>query len=150
MNRQPIAACVKQHPHLLELELADCSSIDSSMPIDIGNWFTGSICRGASGPTAIHTKLGWVLSGPPSNDLHGNCAVNLTVTHVLHTGTTESLHELDEQLRAFWELESLDIQGKESTLSNRFEKVIRFVSGRYHGRNIKIHYQTTTNCVLPG
>ena len=32
---QPIAACVKQHPHLMRLELADCSSTDSSMPIDM-------------------------------------------------------------------------------------------------------------------
>ena len=25
---------------------------------------TGRICRGRSGPIAIETKLGWVLSGP--------------------------------------------------------------------------------------
>ena len=134
---QPIAACVKQHPHLLGLELADCSSTDSSMPIDmlIGSDYywelvTGSTCRGASGPMAIHTKLGWVLSGPSSNNVYDNCAVNLTVTHVLHTGTTESLHDLEDQLRAFWELEALGIQGEEGTLCNQFEKVVRFDRGR--------------------
>ena len=135
---QPVAACVKQYPHLRGLELADCSSTDPSMPIDmlIGSDYywelvTGSICRGANGPTAIHTKLGWVLSGPSSHDVRSNCAVNLTVTHVLHTGTTEPLQELNEQLRAFWELEALGIQGEESTLHNQFEKVVRFVNERY-------------------
>ena len=44
----------------------------------------GSVCRGADGPTAVHTKLGWVLSGPSFHDELGRCAVNLNVTHVLH------------------------------------------------------------------
>ena len=45
------------------------------MPIDIligSDYYwqlvTGSICRGTSGPVAVHTKLGWVLSGPSSLD----------------------------------------------------------------------------------
>ena len=68
---QPISACAGEYPHLLGLELADSSSNSSTLPIDalIGSDYywqlvTGGVCRGTSGPVAIHTKLGWVLSGP--------------------------------------------------------------------------------------
>ena len=46
--------------------------------------------------------------------------MNLSVTHVLHTGDTESQCVLDEQLQTFWDLESLGINaldaGKMSVL----------------------------------
>ena len=124
LARQPVSACVRQYPHLQGLELADSSSTGSSMPVDvlIGSDYywqlvTGSICRGASGPIAIHTKLGWVLSGPSSHDEPDQCAMNLSVTHVLHA-ETHSVEPcaLDDQLRAFWELEALGIQDEEKTL----------------------------------
>lgn len=75
---KPVSMYVRQHSHLLGLELADFSDTALNMPIDmlIGSdhyWqlVTGSICRGTSGRVAVHTKLGWVLSGPSSVDEHG-------------------------------------------------------------------------------
>ena len=109
------------------------------MPIDmlIGSDYywelvTESICRGASGPMAIHTQS-WVGYCQVHHPMMCMTIVllNLNVTHVLHTGTTESLHDLKEQLQAFWELEALGIQGEEGTLYNQYEKVVRFDSGRY-------------------
>ena len=50
---------------------------------------TGSICPGVSGPTATHTKLGWVLSGPvpPSESvLHSSACV--VTTHLLRVDGT--------------------------------------------------------------
>ena len=101
---------------LLGLELADFSNTALNMPIDIligSDYYwqlvTGSICRGTSGPVVVHTKLGWVLSGPSSLDKHGRCPMNLSVTqsvtHVLHS-ETHSVEQstLDDQLRFFWEL----------------------------------------------
>ena len=137
---QPIAVCLGQHPHLLGLELADFSSSESSLPVDVligfdyyWEFVTGSVCRGTNGPTAIHTKLGWVLSGPSSHSEPNQGAVNLSVTHVLHIETApEDLScTLDDQLRAFWELEALGIRGEERTLYDDFTGVVEFENGRY-------------------
>ena len=116
---QPIAACTEQHPHLLGLELANFSSL--SVDVFIGSDYywelvTGSVCRGSNGPTAA--KTGQVLSGPSSHSEPNQCNVNLSVTHVLHVETfSDDLScTLDDQLRAFCELESLGIQDKEKTV----------------------------------
>ena len=67
---QPITACIDQNPRFMGLDLADYAAEDSTLHVDvlIGSDYywdlvTGNICRGDSGLTAIHTKLGWVLSG---------------------------------------------------------------------------------------
>ncbi len=63
--------CVQQYPHLLGLQLVDLANIESSMPVDVligSNYYwqlvTGSICKGANGPVAVHTKLGWGVVWP--------------------------------------------------------------------------------------
>ena len=93
---------------------------------------TGSICRGSSGPVAVHTKLGWVLSGPSSLDSRSQCFMNLSVTHVLHS-ETHPIEQctLDDQLRSFWELEALGIQEEERTLFDDFTNSVKFERGRY-------------------
>ena len=120
------------------MELADFSDNDSSLPVDvlIGSDYywqlvTGSVCRGANGPTAVHTKLGWVLSGPSSHDKPGRYSMNLSVTHVLHAETHTESCALDEQLRAFWELEALGIQDGEKTIYDDFAGAVKFEKGRY-------------------
>ena len=99
--RQSVSACANQFPHLLGLELADVQSTGLSMSVDmlVGSDYywelvTGSICREVSGPVAIHTKLGWVLSGPSSHEDPGQCAMNLNVTHILHVDQIVLLQEL--------------------------------------------------------
>ena len=140
---QSISMCVRQHPHLLGLELADSPDTASNTPIDmlIGSDYywqlvTGSICRGTSGPVAVHTKLGWVLSSPSSLDEHDQCSMNLSiaqsVTHVLHSETHSVEHcTLDDQLQSFWELEALGIQDEERTLFDDFASSVKFENGRY-------------------
>ena len=75
----------------LRVPTSDVLSTGLSMSVDmlVGSDYywelvTGSICRGVSKPVAIHTKLGWVWSGPSSNEDPGQCAMTLNVTHVLH------------------------------------------------------------------
>ena len=92
--RQPIATCIQKHSHLLGLELADFSSSQSSLPVDVLIGFdyymelvTGSVSRRSNGPTAVHTKLGCVLSGPSSKSEPNQCAMNLSVMHVLRAET---------------------------------------------------------------
>ena len=66
---QPITACVQQSKAFSGLDLADHSDGNGSLQVDmlIGSDYywdivTGSICKIEGGPTAVHTKLGWVLS----------------------------------------------------------------------------------------
>ena len=131
--------CVSQHPHLSGLNLADASDKVLNMPIDmlVGSDYywqlvTGNICRGASGPVAVHTKLGWVLSGPSSLENYRQCSTNLSVAHVLYSETHSAEQcTLEDQLRAFWELEALGIQEEERTLFDDFASSVKFEGGWY-------------------
>ena len=145
---QPIPACVNQQPHLLGLELADFSSSGVSMPVDIligADYYwqlvTGTISRGPDGPIALHTKLGWVLSGPSSYNKADPCSMNLCVTYALHAEAHATVScACDEQLRAFWELqEALWIQEQEKTIYLRMEGTMCL----YPGKSCMISCQTT-------
>ena len=125
----------------MSLDLADSADGDSRLPVDVligcdHYWelVTGSMCRSEGGPTAIHTKLGWVLSGPtnaPINEHTSSCTVT---THLLQADSQPTCAEtaqLSEQLRSFWELESLGIMEEEKTLYDEFAATIRFQDGHY-------------------
>ena len=77
---------------------------------------TGEIVRGASGPVAINTRLGWVLSGPVQV---GNVTcVNFTSSHTLQIdGSTDVL---EKELQSFRDLESFGIREKEDPVQERF------------------------------
>ena len=71
VSHQPIAYTNKKYRHLADLDLADFSQVGDELQIDapIGSdhyWklVTGKVIQAEGGPTAIHTHLGWVLSGP--------------------------------------------------------------------------------------
>lgn len=107
------------YSHLTPLDLADVSE-EETLEVDmlIGSDFywefvTGEIIRGPSGPVAVKTTLGWVLSGPAGMTGQHKSTVSLVTTHILRVeGITNK--ELDTTLRSFWELESLGIQGPNS------------------------------------
>lgn len=91
---QPIAACAKENQHLVSLELADYSEGDQGLKVEIlvgsdyyWDLVMGGVSRGSSGPTAIHTKLEWVLSGPMRSREADHCSTNLVTTHVLRVDT---------------------------------------------------------------
>lgn len=66
LSCQPISASVEENDHLLGLDLADSSDGNTQyMLIGCDYYWDRSICRNERGPTVvIHTKIGWVLSGP--------------------------------------------------------------------------------------
>ena len=70
---------------------------------------TGEVRRGNSGPVAIHTKFGWVLSGPISScapDAPAPCLV----THTLRVDSLSPESQLlDDRLNSSWELESFGV-----------------------------------------
>ena len=77
VRMQPISSFKNAYEHFSGLELADLGSITGELEIDvlIGSdhyWrlVTGRVSRGVSGPTTVEIRLGWVLSGPATNQLH--------------------------------------------------------------------------------
>ena len=91
-NKLPI---LKRSP---DLDLADSSRVGDELEVDalIGSnnyWqlVTGQVIQGQSGPTAINTYLGWVLSDPVSGNVGlcnqtpiTQCSFNHQMHHHLH------------------------------------------------------------------
>ena len=121
--------------HLSHLKLADPpdgSSNGREIDILVGSDYywslvTGRIQRGQSGPVAIETKVGWVLSGPATL-VGGQDHPTTLVTHTLHVNC---LKRLESQLRSFWDIESLGIVKEGDVVLDNFEERIVFQEGRY-------------------
>lgn len=95
------------------------------------NLVTGRVARGGSGPIAIHSKVGWILSGPVSQH---DVSVNLCATANSHSLKIEAYPaeaSLEQQLSKFWDLEALGIQSDESSAYEKFVQQIRFDGKRY-------------------
>ena len=135
---QPIAACIKNSTSFKGLDFVDHSDGKSSLRVDIligsiiGSWSQGvcvKVCRWTHSHT--YSKLGWVLSGTALASSHSQCLANLVTTHVLRVDVREQENmSLDEQLRSFWELESLGIQEVKKTLYDDFASNLVFSQGR--------------------
>lgn len=137
LTSQPISHSRERYDHLKRLDLADAANITDKLDVDvlIGSdlyWslVTGRVVRGKDGPTAIHTKVGWVLSGPTSGR---ESVVNLTLTstHTLKIEACSIEAALDDRLKLFWELESLGITEVETSVYDKFVQQIRFDGRRY-------------------
>ena len=89
------------------------------------------MCRSEHGHTAIHTKLGWVLSGPTLVTSPLRCSVNLVITHVLQVDAQEKATVGLEQLQSFWDLELPGIQEVKKMLYDNFASNITFSQGHY-------------------
>ena len=71
LTGQKVALAKNMYDHLSDLHLADYLTETAPADVDIligsdqyRRLVTGEVRRGDSGPMAIHTRLGWVLSGP--------------------------------------------------------------------------------------
>jgi len=107
---------LKDHPHLQELELADSAESTNSIDILIGSnhywdFVTGESIRGEFGPTAVKSKLGWLLSGPTNNSRNeSNVSVsNLVISGESFPNGAKESDEMADMLKRFWDVESLGI-----------------------------------------
>ena len=112
------AVVVDQYPHLRDLDLADKNGDENcsdSIDILIGSdyyWrvIIGDIIRGDSGPVALNSHFGWVVSGPTKS-----LSVNYTVSTLIidesdNVSTkTYSDHQLVQDLNKFWDTEAIGI-----------------------------------------
>ena len=136
---QPISICAEEYGHLSPLSLADTSDGETSLEVDMllgadyyWDLVTGETRRGKTGPIAISTRLGWVLSGPAHSLKQCSTTVSLITTHTLQQlPDEETLKKLDCELRAFWELESLGIKDPDTSVYEEFGNSIQFKKGRY-------------------
>ena len=139
LTAQPISLCLEKFEHLRQLDLADCSNGQDPLQIDVligADYYwelvTGRTSRSVHGPVAVHTRLGWVLSGPIPKMKRSKSSTNLLTTHTLHVGTALNETEtLNETLHSFWELESLGIKQPDQCVLTEFEEKIKLKNGRY-------------------
>ena len=138
LTSQSIDLCVSTYQHLCNLDLADSSGDGAPMEVDLligsdyyRDFTTGNVRRADKGPVAIHTTLGWVLSGAIPVPADRNSPLTFLITHALTADAPASTERLDEVLHSFWNLESLGIKGTEEAVLDEFIQTIQFKEGCY-------------------
>ena len=83
LTSQPISRSQECYDHFIGLELADSADASDALEVDIligSDWYwslaTGRVIKGRSGPIAVHTKVGWVLSGPTNHRSQSHSHIN--------------------------------------------------------------------------
>ena len=126
--------CVQAYPHLADLELAGSTEDGEVINLDIlvgvdyyWSFVTGEVIKGGTGPTAVYSSLGWILSGPVVG------SASTLVTHILmaEAKSIQSKGSIDQQFRGFWELESLGIVEENESPNEQFKCNISFNGERY-------------------
>ena len=94
--------------------------------------------RGDFGPTAVSSKLGWLLSGPISGATANSVdtfTTNLIISGEFGRRISSGDDELKSTLKQFWETESIGIRESEDSsinqLSRSFLKNIKYKDSRY-------------------
>ena len=140
ISGQSISYAIDTYKELASLKFSDYSQGGNNLEVDIlvgldQYWklVTGKVVRCLNGPTAVHTRLGWVLSGPVLGSPPDVSSVNLITTHSLRVDAyqqqTES--ELDSQLKMFWDLESLGVRHDEPSVYDEFQRGIVYKHPQY-------------------
>ena len=79
---------------------------------------------------AIETRLGWILSGPVEPQVTSS-VLSVRSSHTLKVEVCATDASLDDQLKKFWELESLGIANNEISVYDKFVQKISFNGKRY-------------------
>lgn len=137
---QTVALAKNMYDHLRGRHLADYSTESATADVDvlIGSdqyWqvVTVEVRKEDWGPMAIHTRQRWVLSGPIEGFTY-NTDPSVNSTHVLRCASEPTQPEnngLTEELKRFWDLESLGISSSELSVYDQFINTITFQQGRY-------------------
>jgi len=125
------------YEHLEGLQLADASDSAQRIDVLIGSdhyWsvVTGETIVGETGPVAVSSRLGWLLSGTSDssgtvNLTHSNVIVNCDTANVL--GVCED-DDIVKALRCFWDTESIGVVG-DSQNQVAFLERLQFNNSRY-------------------
>ena len=153
----PLKVQVSEYPHIEGLALADEFDDQGSDAIDIligsdfyWSFITGDTIRGDHGPTAVSSKLGWLLSGPVKT----NSADRFTTSNLIIFGQAANCSvigddDLKSTLKQFGETESIGIREPEdpsvTQLSDSFLKNIKYEGNRYE---VSLPWKEETDCNL--
>ena len=136
---------INDYPHLQGLGLADSSESQCGIDILIGSdhyWdiVTGETIRGHSGPTAINSKFGWLLSGPTNvscSPNEFNAVSNLIISGGPCFTEANDNDEIVDMLKTFWETEITGIRD-----DSKIERQVPGTDISFNGR----HYETKVPC----
>ena len=138
---------IEEFVHLDGLDLAENFKPDANEEIDvlIGSDYyweivLGEMRKGESGPVAVSSRLGWLLSGP----LHDSANPTDVLSNLIISGKSELGHNgaYDEEqdlvgtLKKFWECESIGIHLSEDAVQSEeeFTKYVYRRGERYEVR----------------
>ena len=129
LTGQTEALAKNMYEHLSGLHLADYSTESAPADVDV-------LIGSDQYWQLVHTRLGWVLSGPVEGSTHNtDPSVNLVSSiHVLRCASEPTQPEsngLIGELKRFWDLGSLRISSSEQSVYNQFINTITFQCGRY-------------------
>ena len=140
LESQPIDMCITRYQHLPDLDLHIADSPDDEMPLEIDllislnsywNFVTGEVRRGGTGPIAMNTRLGWLLSEVTMMPRELQQSHNL-LAHVLSIDASPQQDgRLEEVLQSFWRLESWGIDGSKECVLEEFNQTVQFKEGHY-------------------
>ena len=138
---------IEEFVHLDGLDLAENFKPDANEEIDVligSNYYweivLGEMRKGESGPVAVSSRLGWLLSGP----LHDSANPTDVLSNLIISGKSELGHNgaYDEEqdlvgtLKKFWECESISIHLSEDAVQSEeeFTKYVYRRGERYEVR----------------
>ena len=138
----PLPSRVKiNFPHLEGLELADdLNGSPDSIDVLVGSDFYWDIVTGKTvtgdGPTAVSSKLGWLLSGPVKGVNTGNCTISKLIIsgEPPFVNETRESDEITESLRQFWDTESIGIKDTAMEYPQLINCEKEFTDISYNGR----------------
>ena len=142
----PSKVSLHEHPHLLDLDLADRISgnmdIQNNIYVLIGSAYwdiiTWEVARGDGKLVAVNSKFGWFASGPTKGD---SGTAHFTTSNVIFQKPYDFMEsqnqatKLANTLNRFWDIESAGITETSSKV-NEDEQFLRFIKfdkdeGRY-------------------
>ena len=133
---------VECYPHLQGLYLADsksCNNVSDCVSVLIGADYyhsivKGEVVKGNSGPVAVSSEFGWLLSGPTTSpgDFDPSVSCNI-VTNLVITGTERFRSPNEEIIESFKEIWGCEIEEPVVSYEPSFEEScnIAFNGERY-------------------
>ena len=141
LSNQTIELTQATHSHLVTLPLSGNTGGNSELEANVliggsyyWSFFTGKIVRGETGPVAIVTLLGWVLSGNTGMTVSSQ----YVITHVLKVSCIGEVSEsardncLIDSTKQCWQIEEASEMGvTDNDLFDQFSKSIRYKNKHY-------------------
>ena len=140
LHGQKIEIALQTNPYLFGLQLAYSTHNCSSLDVDIlvggdfyWDFFSGKMICGTTGPVAMESSLGWVLSG--SVDSLPTSHVNLvTSSHTMLIRMSDRDTEIVKKFHEFWDVENVGLVNRDEEVLDNFNKTIQFDGKNYSVR----------------